>query len=191
MISSLFNSNSNNNNNNNTSNKKLNDIDENKLMIVDDNKNNFLIYNDIYINNNTNQFQVENEINFSNYEKLRLKLTSTHLILQTKNLKFLINNEININNNNDLNDSNNISEYQQFAFANSILQSENEEKVFRSFCFSNLKDDEFCLEKHNNLSKVSKNLFEICEKFSKNKMDTRFKFRQIYPFKLCSNQPVV
>ena len=120
MISSFF-------GNNNSSNKKLNDIDEHKLLASDDNKRNnsidknTLIYNDVYIINS--QFQNENETNFSNYEKLRLKLTPSHLILQTKNLKFLINNDP--TNAND----NSISEYQQFAFANSILQCENDERV--------------------------------------------------------------
>ena len=112
MISSFFSS--------NNSNKKLNDIDEHKLGVDE----NILIYNDVYIiNNQANQFLNENDINFSNFEKLRLKLTNTHLILQTKNLKFLINNS-----DENTNDAT-ISEYQQFAFANSILQSDNDEKV--------------------------------------------------------------
>jgi hypothetical protein len=114
MISSFFSS--------NNSNKKLNDIDEhNKLGVAE----NVLIYNDVYIiNNQANQLLNENDIHFNNCEKLRLKLTNTHLILQTKNLKFLINNS----DDNNANDAT-ITEYQQFAFSNSILKSENDEKV--------------------------------------------------------------
>lgn len=127
MISSLFGSNSSNNN------KKLNDIDEHKLLTPDEssksNNQKFLIYNDVYIINNlANKLLNENDINFNNYEKLRLKLTTTHLILQTKNLKFLINNDDDNLTKSNTNDAT-INEYQQFAFANSILQCENEEKV--------------------------------------------------------------
>jgi len=114
MISSFFSS--------NNSNKKLNDIDENNKLGVAEN---VLIYNDVYIiNNQANQLLNENDIHFNNCEKLRLKLTNTHLILQTKNLKFLINNS----DDNNANDAT-ITEYQQFAFSNSILKSENDEKV--------------------------------------------------------------